>query len=113
MGDARHKEAFGEVSEITENENTTVKRVLGEGKKDYAFEFPTAEQLDKDATSADQTVAEKAKRLKRFGTRFEEALNHRLKISVSWIEPTSLRLTVPAENIALVGVTRHSGEWRE
>ena len=106
MGDEKkEKELSGEVIQIIENPESTVKKIRTKDNKEQAFEFPTAEQLDKDANSSDQAKAEKAKKLKRFEKRFDDALNHGLKIAVYFAEPIPAPISIPAENINQVIVS--------
>lgn len=96
----------GKVSYIDEDDHHVEKWVTDADGKNQIFTFPTTEQLDKDAASSDPNVSAKAKKLKRFEKRFDDALNHRLKITVFYTQSGSgSDFPVPADQITSVAVS--------
>ncbi len=78
----------GNVTYISEEDKETRKHVKDpDSGREITFIFPSAEQLDKDAQSSDQATADKAKKLKRFEKRLDEAASGKHPVRVTYVLP--------------------------
>ncbi|MBI3942309.1 MAG: hypothetical protein HY326_04790 [Chloroflexi bacterium] len=85
---------------IKEGVNYTDKIIDQPNETLLRFRFPTTEQLDKDANSADEATAALAKRLKRFEKRLDEAAMYGRTITVIYMQSESDKgKLVPAADI--------------
>ena len=91
---------------IQEEKAGTRKRVKESDDREVTFVFPPEEQLDEDARSTDPETAAKAKRLKRFEKRLDEAFDHDREVMVIYTPPdgTENNASVNAERILAITV---------